>query len=357
MASGAVDVTVVGAGVLGLASAWACLARGARVRVVEARAVAAGASGTPVGALAPHVPEQWNAKKQFQFEALAMAEGYWQGIAAAGGGDPGFARLGRLQPLPDDRAVARAEARGNEALELWQGRFAWAVRPATDFGAFAPESPTGLLVHDTLSARINPRAACAALGAAIVARGGALCEGVTGPLAGRVIWANGVAGLAALSADLGRAVGAEVKGQAALLAHDAGRAPQIHADGVLIVPQADGTVAVGSTTERSFARPFHTDALLDEVIARARGLCPALRAAPVIERWAGLRPRAASLAPLVDAWPGRAGHFIANGGFKIGIGLAPKLGEAVAAMVLEGTPPPPEFSLAASLAKAPPAQG
>ena len=35
-------------------------------------------------------------------------------------------------------------------------------------------------------------------------------------------------------------------------------------------------------------------------------------------RWAGLRPRARSRAPMLGAWPGRPGHFIANGGFKIG---------------------------------------
>ncbi|MBL3566941.1 FAD-dependent oxidoreductase, partial [Rhodovulum sulfidophilum] len=61
-----VDVTVMGAGVFGLSSAYACARRGARVRVVEWSHPGAGASGTPVGALSPHVPEQWNPKKQFR---------------------------------------------------------------------------------------------------------------------------------------------------------------------------------------------------------------------------------------------------------------------------------------------------
>ena len=35
-------------------------------------------------------------------------------------------------------------------------------------------------------------------------------------------------------------------------------------------------------------------------------------------------------------WPDRPGHFIANGGFKIGFGMAPMVGEVMADLVLEG---------------------
>ena len=68
-----VDVTVRGGGIFGLLVAWACLKRGASVRLVESRAIGAGSSGGLVGALAPHVPENWNDKKAFQFDSLRMA--------------------------------------------------------------------------------------------------------------------------------------------------------------------------------------------------------------------------------------------------------------------------------------------
>jgi glycine oxidase len=35
-------------------------------------------------------------------------------------------------------------------------------------------------------------------------------------------------------------------------------------------------------------------------------------------------------------WPGRTGHFIANGGFKIGFGMAPKVAQVMVDLVLEG---------------------
>ena len=68
-----VDVTVRGAGIFGLSVAWACLGRGATVRVIETAHPGAGSSGGLVGALSPHVPEAWNAKKAFQLDSLLMA--------------------------------------------------------------------------------------------------------------------------------------------------------------------------------------------------------------------------------------------------------------------------------------------
>jgi glycine/D-amino acid oxidase-like deaminating enzyme len=35
-------------------------------------------------------------------------------------------------------------------------------------------------------------------------------------------------------------------------------------------------------------------------------------------------------------WPGRPEHYVMNGGFKIGFGMAPKMAEVMADLVLEG---------------------
>lgn len=329
------DVTVMGAGAFGLSIAWECARRGAKVRVVEKRRLGAGSSGGLVGALAPHVPENWNEKKAFQLESLLMAESWWAGVAAEGGVDPGYARLGRVQPLADAEAVARAKARGHGAATLWQGRADWRVLPAGDAPGMPVASPSGHVVHDTLTARLSPRLAGRALVAAIRARGGELLEG-GGTAAGLTVWATGHEGLAELSAALGRPMGGGVKGQAMLLAHDARDMPQVFGDGVHIVPHGDGTTAIGSTSEREFSAPDTVDAQLDAVHARAVALCPALADAPVLERWAGVRPRAHTRAPLLGPWPGRPEHYVANGGFKIGFGIAPKVAAVMADLLLDG---------------------
>ncbi|MEX1661050.1 NAD(P)/FAD-dependent oxidoreductase [Thioclava sp. 15-R06ZXC-3] len=341
MTSGRPDLTVRGGGIFGLAIAYQGARRGAKVRLIEAERIGAGSSGGHVGALAPHVPENWNAKKQFQFESLMMAESFWAEVAQIGGRDPGYGRIGRIQPLMDEAQIARAQERAASAADLWQGRATWQVVEAAQFAPFAPPSPTGLVIHDTLSARAAPRAAGAALVAALQAMGVEIVIG-EGAEIGPVIHATGAPGLADLSAAFGRPMGNGVKGQSALLRHDAGVAPQIYADSLHLVPHADGTVAIGSTSEREFDTPDTTDAQLETLIDTARRLCPALAQARVIDRWAGVRPRAKSRAPMLGAWPDRPGHFIANGGFKIGFGMAPKVAQVMIDLVLDGQATIPE---------------
>ncbi len=334
------DVTVRGGGIFGLACAWEMARRGAKVRLIEGTRIGAGASGGLVGALSPHMPDQWNAKKQFQLESLLMAESFWSGVAEASGLPTGYGRAGRLQALPDARAVETARAREATAADLWQGRATWQVIRATG-AAWEPASPTGLLIHDTLSARLHPRMAAAALAAAVTAKGGEIHIGEA-PAQGIDLHESGVAGLTELGAALGKPVGGAVKGQALSLRYPAPDAPQIYASGLHIIPHADGTVAIGSTSENSYDDPATTDTQLDALHARALAALPCLTEAQVLERWAGLRPRARSRAPMLGRWPGRPGHFIANGGFKIGFGMAPKVATTMADLLLDSRDHIPE---------------
>ena len=343
-----VDVTIYGAGIFGLSVAWSCVKRGATVRVIDPYGVGAGSSGGLVGALAPHVPENWNAKKAFQFDSLIMAEAYWADVETVSGLHSGYGRTGRLQPIADDRSLALARDRSTEAATFWQRNATWEVRPAADFPGWAPDSATGYVIHDTLTARMNPRLAAHALAGAVQAKGGSIVQGATEE--GQVVWATGWRGLEQLSSKLGKPVGNGVKGQSALLRHDAATLPQLFANGLHIIPHANGTVAIGSTSERDFDDPTSCDEALEDVIARAHSVCPAIADAPVVERWAGVRPRAKSRAPMLGVYPGRPGHFIANGGFKIGFGMGPKVGEVMADLVLEGRDTiPVDFKVEASL--------
>lgn len=329
-----VDLTVRGGGIFGLAIAWEATRRGARVRLIETARIGAGSSGGLVGALSPHVPENWNEKKAFQLESLLMAEAFWAGVQDASGLSSGYARLGRLQPLADTAAVNLARSRSDGAKALWQGKAAWSVIPASG-AVWEPHSPSGWLVHDTLSARLHPRMAAHALVAAIRGRRGEVLEGDAAN-EGPVIWATGLAGLRDLSASLGRDIGGGVKGQALSLRHDACDLPQLFVDGLHIVPHADGTVAIGSTSEHQWTGAASTDTQLDALHARATAALPTLRAAEVIDRWAGVRPRAKTRAPVLGAWPAKPGHFVANGGFKIGFGMAPKVAQTMVDLVLDG---------------------
>lgn len=329
------DLTVRGAGIFGLSAAWVAMQRGARVQIIDPNGVAAGSSGGIVGALAPHVPENWNPKKAFQLESLLMAPAFWAEVETSGGGQSGYARNGRLQPIADDHALKLARQRELTARDLWQDHARWEVIKAdTGSWAPAPASPSGWLIHDTLSALIHPRNACNALAMALQSNGVEVRP--EGNESGKTLWATGVRGLETLTAEHSRSMGAGVKGQAALLSYDARGVPQLFAGGVHIIPHENGTVAIGSTSEREYDSDTQTDAQLDDVIAKARAAVPALQTAPILERWAGVRPRARSRAPMLGAWPDRPDQFIANGGFKIGFGMAPKVAHVIVDLMLEG---------------------
>lgn len=323
-----------GGGIFGLSIAFEAMRRGAKVRVIETQAIGAGSSGGLVGALCPHVPEGWNPKKAFQLDSLLMAAEWWARAEALSGMTSGYARLGRIQPLADATAVDLARARGASAQGLWQGAADWQVVPLGD-DAWLPASPSGWVVQDTLSGRIQPKAALAVLVAAIQVGGG---EVVIGEAAdeGAVVWATGLAGLLDLGQDLGRVAGDGVKGQALSLRFDAAGMAQIFVDGLHIVPHADGTVAIGSTSENSWSDATAVDGQIDALHTRAVAALPVLANAPIVARWAGVRPRAKSRAPVLGAWPGRPGHYVANGGFKIGFGMAPKVAQVMADLVLTG---------------------
>ena len=329
-----VDLTVRGGGAFGLCIAWEAARRGACVRLVELAQIGDGSSGGIVGALSPHVPENWNPKKAFQLDSLLMAEAFWAEVSGVSGLETGYGRVGRLQPLVDAAAVTLAQQRAENAKTLWQGRAEWRVIPAQNT-EWEPSSPSGWLVEDTLSARLHPRLAAQALVAAIHSKGGEVILGEAENI-GPTIWATGVAGLHALTTDLGRPMGDGVKGQAISLRFDARSAPQLYAGSLHIIPHSDGTVAIGSTSEHQWSDETVTDSLLETVYAQAITALPVLKHAPILERWAGVRPRAKTRAPLLGHWPGRPGQFVANGGFKIGFGMAPKVATTMVDLVLEG---------------------
>lgn len=347
------DVEIFGAGVLGLAIAFACLRRGASVRVIEKRSVGFGASGGYIGALAPHAPDPWNEKKRFQLDSLLGSAAFWKDVENCSGKNPGYSRAGRLAPLASERAIKRARHYSAKALENWGNRANWKLVQASDCETWAPESPTGWLVFDTLSASIHPRRSLLALASAITNLKGEIVEGRTEGIGSKsTILATGWEGLATLEEELGTSLGSGEKGQAALLNFCARKKPLIYADGLYVVPHDDGTVGIGSTSERSYALPVATDKRLDSLIRVAVQTVPCLKDAAVVGRWASIRPRANSRAPLLGRHPLRESVYIANGGFKIGYGIAPGVARAMADLVLDGIDRiPKSFSLESCISK------
>jgi glycine oxidase len=374
-----VGLLIVGGGIMGLWAAVEAEQRGIDTVLIEAGTLGSGASGGLLGALMPYMPDKWDQKKQFQLDSLLALESRIAALEAATGLSSGYRRSGRYMPLPKPHLRTIALRHEQDALANWtQGdrRFFWHVRdtPGED-GWLDPAIGAAGVVLDTLAARVSPRGLCAVLAAFLQsARHVRIVENVAvdqiDPQAGKASLSNDEdikfghcivsAGhqsfpfLQAASAPADLRLGWPVKGQSALLKADVDPAlPVIFLGGIYIVPHEHGTVAIGSTSEEQFAHPFSTDQQLDTLIARAAELVPSLRDTPVLERWAGLRPKAVDRDPMVGPHPDHPRLLALTGGFKVSFGLAHHLAAAaLRAVEGEAMDLPPGFTLDSHLAVA-----
>ena len=316
---------------MGLTLAWHCLNLGAAVRVIDPNGIAKGASGGIVGALAPHVPENWNIKKQFQLESLRYSQKFWRAVDNISGLKSGYKRTGRLQPLMDEASVTLAKKRKETAKDLWQNFATWEIIDTSK--EWELMSPTGFWIFDTLSALIHPKLACLSLAKALNKKG---CEFLLeGKNQGKVIWATGVHDLSRISQNLEKNFGNGVKGQAALFKLKKPKSAQLFADTLHFIPHLDGTLAVGSTSENSFEHSDTNDGNLQALIIKASNILPELKGKDPICTWANVRPRARSRAPVLGEHPLYPSEFIMNGGFKIGLGMAPQMGKVFSEFLLQ----------------------
>ncbi|RUM21972.1 FAD-binding oxidoreductase [Rhizobium vallis] len=347
------DLLIVGGGIMGLWAAVHAERRGISTILADAGRLGGGASGGLLGALMPHMPDRWSEKKQFQFDALVSLEDEIATLEAETGLFAGYRRSGRLIPLPKPHLNRIARGHSEDAERHWRAgerRFHWHVldKPDVDGWVEASAGESGF-VHDTLAARVAPRSLTSVLIAFLrrakhlrivehAAVAGLDPDRGTAEIGGEAIAFRHcmlAAGhrsfplLQDLTPGLKQPLGQPVKGQAALLKADIDPAlPTIFLDGLYIVAHEGGHAAIGSTSENRFDDPTSTDAQLDGLIEAARAIVPALRNAPVVERWAGLRPKAIDRDPMIGRHPDHPRLIALTGGFKVSFGLAHRLAEA-----------------------------
>ncbi|MDM9628948.1 FAD-binding oxidoreductase [Rhizobium sp. S152] len=344
---------IVGGGIMGLWAAVHAERLGIDTMLIDAGALGQGASGGLLGALMPHMPDKWNPKKQFQFDALVALEGEIAALEAETGLSTGYRRSGRLIPLPKPHLRDIALGHSSDAGVHWHAGercFHWNVIDMPPIAGWPDISGMeGGFVHDTLAARVAPRSLTAVLAAflrkaqhvrimenaelqSLYADAGRALTSVGTILFDRCIIAAGHRSFPLLGEQTSgpvKPLGQAVKGQAALLKADIDPdLPTIFRDGLYVVAHEGGHVAVGSTSENRFDDPFGTDSQLDALLDAARALVPSLRDAPVIERWAGLRPKAIDRDPMVGRHPEHERLIALTGGFKVSFGLAHRLAQA-----------------------------
>jgi glycine oxidase len=349
------DVAVVGGGIIGVAVAYACARRGARVTLLERSEPGAGASGMAAGMLTP-ASEALGPGPFLDLSRHSL--GLWPELAAelqeATGLDCGLELSGLLRVAGDEaEAVALRERlawqRATGIAGSWLAADeAASVEPAllASCGAVLyPEEGrvvSGQAVRALLAAcrqrGVEVRCGVEVVGPA--AHGLALGDGssvdaesvvlAAGPWTGRLAAAWGV------RLPL-RAVRGELLGLREL--H---RPPQrvLYAGGLgYVLARRDGMVVVGSTEEEAALdaelRPKDAPALW----AIARRLLRGAGSAVAAGSWVGLRPATPDGLPILGevTMEGASGPrvLVATGHYRNGVLLAPATAEGIASRILQ----------------------
>jgi len=349
--STAVDVIVVGGGVIGLACAWRCAERGLRVKVIERDRPGAGASNVAAGMLAPVGEASWGQDRLLE---LALASHHlWPEFAAdlarASDADVGYLRLGALHVALDRDEAAELERR----YELMQshGLAAQWLTPR-ECRRLEPglRVATGG-VHAAHEAAVDPRALIAALTIALERAGATIEAAVVDEAviedrrlrgvitddgrehrAGSVVLAAGPWSSAPWLPEPLRPQVRPVKGQILTLAGPT-EAPVceriVVTERVYIVPRADGRLIVGATVEEQGFDDRVTAGGVHELLREAYRVLPEIAELELVETAAGLRPATPDNLPLIG--PGAiAGLTLATGHFRNGILLAPLTAQRIA---------------------------
>jgi glycine oxidase len=336
------DVVVVGAGVIGLASAWRLAQRGLSVAVLDRGEPGCGATRVSAGMLAPVTESEF--EDEPLLEARLAASETWPRFAAelaeASGLDCGYRRNGCLTVALDADELADVRRHHDFRLELglaaeWLLPSACrelepALSTATAGGSFTPDD-----------GEVDPRALTAALVAALEHAGVTILRAEITSLEdafahGHTVVAATGAWAEWLPTDVRPPV-RPVKGQIVRLrgpADDPVVERTIRTPEVYVVPRATGEVVVGATVEERGFDTTVTAGAVHELLREAYRAVPELAELEFAEASAGLRPGTPDNAPVV----GRSavdGLFVAMGHYRNGILLAPTTADLVAELVTE----------------------
>lgn len=106
-----------------------------------------------------------------------------------------------------------------------------------------------------------------------------------------------------------------------------------------VVPRRDGRVLAGSTAEHAGFDKCVTDDGIKTIKAMVCEISDAIAGLPIIDSWAGFRPRAKDDLPVLGPCEEVEGLFYATGHYRNGILLAPITGEVIAGAIVQGVTP------------------
>jgi glycine/D-amino acid oxidase-like deaminating enzyme len=289
------DVLVVGGGIVGCATAAACMQAGlGSVVLLERETLGAGASGGAAGLLQPEAHDGIDPPEFVDFMRRSLAA--WRDLDTSWPGGVGL--------LPTD----------------WKGHAQARVNPLRAIAHLAAgfSTATGVDVSGVTSSRGVVRAVHTSIGDF---------------LPGRVVFATGLPP----RLDGLELPASEVKGHILCSAPTDLVRPDALTDMVTVIE--DGRLLMGGTLDvddhERIVRPEVADRMWAELVSA----WPTAASAQIEYRWACFRPAHPDHLPVIDRVPGLDNAWLTSGHYKTGILLAPGTGRALATWMASGSRP------------------
>lgn len=332
-----VDVVVIGGGIIGCSTAYYLAKVGLSVHLVERDKIAQGTTRAAGGMLGAHSEYLNDTFYSFAQESQALYTEFQRDAGA----DIGYTTGGIVQfACSEEERIALS--RWNNAVylstEQVRERIPHVAPPA--FGAYLFEAD----VH------VHPEKTCLAfceaakrLGAAVSEQASVdeittLYDGYQIRIGASVITAKHVVitgGVASAKLVPGLQMTA-VKGQCVQLNAMGMQLPYtLFHKGCYVIPRSDGTLVIGATMEQGLTDLQITDAGNLALNTIAERFIPGLSHLPVMNRWAGLRPKTVDDLPYIGRVPGNENMYIAAGHFRNGILLAPATACLIRDLIIE----------------------
>ena len=342
------DVVVVGAGIIGLASAWRLLGRGCSVTLVDPEP-GRGASHAAAGMLAPVTEVHYGEEALVALTTASAAAypGFVDELEDATGVNVGYRRCGTLAVAADadDLAALTELAAFQRSLGLEVEQLT-ARECRTTEPMLAPGVRGGLFVAG--DHQVDNRRLVAALLDVVSRAGGRVIRdratqiavhdgavtGVTLSDGSTVKASSVVVAAGCWSASLAGVAIRPVKGQILRLhTHKPFVEHNVRAlvagSSAYVVPRDDGEIVVGATVEEQGYDATVTAGGVYELLRDTRCVLPGITELTLTETMAGLRPGSPDNAPIVGTTD-IEGLVVATGHGRNGILLAPVTADAVA---------------------------
>lgn len=344
------DIIIVGAGVIGLATALKLLENGAKVKILERGQAGMESSWAGGGILSPICPWDYtDAVTQLIHYSTSLFPDWVAALHKATCIDPEYYQCGMtvLSPVDIQNAAVWCATHGISMQRLMLS-IPFPVDENQHAANDESDNVEAVVLPDVAQIR-NPRL-LQALRQRVIQLGGHIVENccvrswkvqqnkilsiqsscgifeADSYIIAAGAWSQQILGEHALSMNI-----QPVKGQMLLFKFDAQPLSTIVVkESLYLIPRKDGHLLLGSTLENTGFDKRTTASVRQKLLKQAQSILPQLRSSPVIRQWSGLRPGSPLNIPTIGRHPELINLYLNSGHFRYGVTMAPASAEILA---------------------------